>query len=146
MKFYKKIKDERLLFKQLKNIRIAFLFENICLIGLLIFYGFKNGFVNVTQNPLWLIVVLTSVVLIYLQMPISIDMNSNKSTKNKQGSYYVKLFYSLAIGMIVGLIMVLSGSQVQDALITGSVIFICFLISGSLMHYLRKKHSQDLDD
>lgn len=41
MKFLKKIKDERLLLMQLKNIRIAFYFQNLCIIALLIYYGIK---------------------------------------------------------------------------------------------------------
>jgi hypothetical protein len=146
LKFFKKIQDERLLIKQLKSIRIAFWFENLCIIGLLIYYGIKNGFVNVSQNPLWIIWVLTSVLFLYLQMPISIDMESDKINKKKQEPYYVKIFYSIAIGIIVGLIMVLSGSQIRDSLITGIVIFICFIIPSSIIHYLRKKQSQDLDD
>ena len=146
MKFFKKIKDERLLIKQLKSIRIAFWFENLCIIGVLLYYGIKNGFVNISQNPLWLILVSTSALTLYLQIPISIDMESDKTNKNKQGAYYGKVLISLAIGIIIGLIMVLSGNQIHNSVIIGAVIFVCFLTPSTIIHYLRKKQSQDLDD
>jgi len=61
-------------------------------------------------------------------------------------NYYEKLLLSLAIGIIIGLIIVLSGSPIRDSIITSVLIFICFLIPSSIIHYLRKKRSQDLDD
>jgi hypothetical protein len=144
MKFFKKIKDERLLLLQLKNIRIVFIFQNLSIIALLVYYGFRDGFVNVTKNPLWLIWIFSGVLMMYLQMGVSVDMESEK--KKKQGPYYEKVLLSLAIGIILGLIMVLSGSPIRDSIISGFVMFICYLIPGSIIHYLRKKRSQESDD
>jgi hypothetical protein len=64
---------------QLKNIRIAYFFQNLCIITLLIYYGIKIGWANVTQkNSLWLIWIVTGVLFSYLQMGICVDMESEK--------------------------------------------------------------------
>ena len=39
----KKIKDERLILQTLKNIRIAFLFQSLGIIGILGYIGFTEG-------------------------------------------------------------------------------------------------------
>ncbi|WEG13269.1 branched-chain amino acid ABC transporter substrate-binding protein [Pullulanibacillus sp. KACC 23026] len=145
MKGFNKIKDERLLLIQLKNIRIVFFFQNLCMIALLVYDGIKDGFVQVTQNPLWIIWVFSAALLAFLNLRISVEMESGKPNKRK-APYYEKVGMSLAIGLIIGLIMRLSGSPTRDSLITGSVIFICVLIPSSIIHYLRKKQSQDFDD
>lgn len=43
MNALKKIKDERLILQTLKNIRIAFLFQSIGIIGILGYIGFTEG-------------------------------------------------------------------------------------------------------
>jgi hypothetical protein len=64
----KKIKDERLILKTLKNIRIAFLFQSLGIIGILGYIGFTEGMDQATKSPLWLLFILTSIVLSYLQV------------------------------------------------------------------------------
>lgn len=145
MKFFKKIKDERLLLIQLKNIRIVFLFQNLSIIALLGYYGFRDGVDKVIQNPLWLIWIFSGALMGYLQMGISVDMDSDEK-KKKPGPYYEKVLISLAIGIIICIIMWLSHNPIRDSIITGFVFFVCYLIPGSIIHYLRKKRSQDLDD
>jgi UDP-N-acetylmuramyl pentapeptide phosphotransferase/UDP-N-acetylglucosamine-1-phosphate transferase len=144
VKFLKKIKDERLLLLQLKNTRIVYIFQTLSITALLVYYGFRDGFVNVTKNPLWLIWLLSAILMMYLQMGISVDVESEK--KKKQGPYYEKVLLSLAIGIIIGIIMVLSGNPIRDSIIIGFVFFICYLIPSSIIHYLRRKRSQELDD
>ena len=61
-------------------------------------------------------------------------------------NYYKQVLFSLAIGIIIGLIMLLSGSPIRDSIIPGVLMSICFLIPSSIIHFLRKKRSQDLDD
>jgi hypothetical protein len=134
-----------LLLIQLKNIRIVFLFQNLSIFALLIYYGFREGFDKALENPLWLIWIFSGTLMGYLQMGISVDMESDKK-KKKPGPYYEKVLISLAIGIIMYIIMWLFRSSIRDSIITGFVFFVCFLIPGSLIHYLRKKRLQDLDD
>ena len=73
----KVIKDERLIIKNLKNIRIAFIFQTICMIGMLIYEGITNGFMNAFNHPLWLVLLSTTVLLGYLNITISVDSYEN---------------------------------------------------------------------
>lgn len=52
MDIVKKIKDERLILKTLKNIRIAFLFQSLGIIGILGYIGFTEGMDQTTKSPL----------------------------------------------------------------------------------------------
>ena len=63
MNILKKIKDERLILQTLKNIRIAFLFQSIGIIGILGYIGFNEGIDQITKSPLWLLFILTSMFL-----------------------------------------------------------------------------------
>lgn len=66
MDIVKKIKDERLILKTLKNVRIAFLFQLLGIIGILSYIGFTEGMDQITKSPLWLLFMLTSILLAYL--------------------------------------------------------------------------------
>lgn len=57
----KKIKDERLILQTLKNIRIAFLFQSLGIIGILGYIGFTEGIDQITKSPLWLLFISYSV-------------------------------------------------------------------------------------
>lgn len=145
MRGFNKVKDERLLLIQLKNIRIAFVFQTISILGLIIYDWIKHG-VRQMDNPLWLIFILTGTILGYLNMRISVDMESNKKSKNKQTTLFQRILYSLAIGLIFFLIMTLSGSPLREAIITGIVMVVSFTIPAVVLYFLRKKNEQDLDD
>ena len=73
----KVIKDERLIIKSLKNIRIAFIFQTICMIGMLIYEGITNGVMKAFNHPLWLVLLSTTVLLGYLNITISVDSYEN---------------------------------------------------------------------
>lgn len=141
----KKIKDERLILQNLKNIRIAFIFQSLGILAILIYDGITNGIVNVSRNnPLWLVFMGTTIILSYLNMGISADTEEMKGNKAKKITpLYLKVVLSFAIGAIMFLIMILSGSPIRDSIITGVIFFGCFLIPYFVSHYLRKKRYDD---
>jgi len=94
----KVIKDERLVIQNLKNIRIAFAFQTICILGILIYEGIRKGISHITDNPLWLVFMATSVLLGYLNMRISVDEYQTSDSK-KPGPYYKTIIFSLAVGL-----------------------------------------------
>ncbi|GIP34712.1 branched-chain amino acid ABC transporter substrate-binding protein [Paenibacillus sp. J2TS4] len=142
-----KIKDERLTLQGLKNIRIAFGFQTLCILGILVYDGIVKGITHITDNPLWLVVIGTGVILAFLNLRISLDVEETKKNKNKrEASYVQKIILALAIGVIFGLITYLSpGGTLEQALIIGGVLSACFLLSYSVVHYLRKQRSEDDD-
>lgn len=54
-KIMKKIKDERLIIQNLKNIRVAFIVQTLGLVAILIYHGITEGIVEVAKHPLWLV-------------------------------------------------------------------------------------------
>jgi len=141
-----RIKDERLQLIMLKNIRIAFGFQTFGIIAILVYDGIMNGFLTISNNPLWLVFIGSGVILGYLNIRISVDTEEKKATETKkQIPYYQKVLMAIAIGAMVSLIMAETGGTVRDSIITGVVIFVCFLIPYSIGHYLRKKRSDDAE-
>lgn len=143
----KKIKDERLILQTLKNIRIAFLFQSLGIIGILGYIGFTEGMDQITKSPLWLLFILTSIVLSYLQLSVSIDVEEIK--KDIQLTPYYKLvFRSLIVGIIMAIIYIIFSPErpLFEAILTGGILFICFLGSYSISYFIKKRRLQNDDE
>jgi len=69
----KKITDERLIFKNLQNIKVTYIVQTIGILSILGYEFVQGGLEGMRQNPLWLVFILTSVVYSYLSMSVSID-------------------------------------------------------------------------
>ncbi|PEJ73832.1 branched-chain amino acid ABC transporter substrate-binding protein [Bacillus wiedmannii] len=147
MDIVKKIKDERLILKTLKNIRIAFLFQSLGIIGILGYIGFTEGMDQITKSPLWLLFILTSIVLSYLQLSVSIDVEEGEKDI-KLTPYYKIILRSLIVGTIIAIIYIIFSpeSPLFEAILTGSIFFICFLISYSISYFIKKRRLQDNDE
>ncbi|PHD55144.1 branched-chain amino acid ABC transporter substrate-binding protein [Bacillus toyonensis] len=147
MDIVKKIKDERLILKTLKNIRIAFLFQSLAIIGILGYIGFTDGMDQITKSPLWLLFILTSIVLSYLQLSVSIDVEEGEKDI-KLTPYYKIILRSLIVGTIIAIIYIIFSPErpLFEALLTGSIFFICFLISYSVSYFIKKRRLQDNDE
>ncbi|MEQ7803775.1 MULTISPECIES: branched-chain amino acid ABC transporter substrate-binding protein [Priestia] len=135
----KVITDERLVIKNLKNIRFAFAFQTLALVGVLLYDGVTKGFNHITDNPLWLVLILTSVILGYLNLSISVDSYENEKQIRKM-PYYLLVLCCLAVGVIFGLLTkITSNTSLADSTIIGLVIFLCFLGTFSFGYFLIKK-------
>ncbi|PEP83488.1 branched-chain amino acid ABC transporter substrate-binding protein [Bacillus toyonensis] len=147
MDIVKKIKDERLILKTLKNIRIAFLFQSLGIIGILGYIGFTEGMDQITKSPLWLLFILTSIVLSYLQLSVSIDVEEGEKDI-KLIPYYKIILRSLIVGTIIAIIYTIFSPErpLFEALLTGSIFFICFLISYSVSYFIKKRRLKDDDE
>ncbi|HGH7176866.1 TPA: branched-chain amino acid ABC transporter substrate-binding protein [Bacillus wiedmannii] len=147
MDIVKKIKDERLILKTLKNIRIAFLFQSLGIIGILSYIGFTEGMDQITKSPLWLLFILTSIVLSYLQLSVSIDVEEGEKDI-KLTPYYKIILRSLIVGTIIAIIYIIFSPErpLFEAILTGSIFFICFLISYSISYFIKKRRLQDNDE
>ncbi|MEM5638808.1 branched-chain amino acid ABC transporter substrate-binding protein [Bacillus toyonensis] len=141
------MKDERLILKTLKNIRIAFLFQSLGIIGILGYIVFTEGMDQITKSPLWLLFILTSIVLSYLQLSVSIDVEEGEKDI-KLTPYYKIILRSLIVGTIIAIIYIIFSPErpLFEALLTGSIFFICFLISYSVSYFIKKRRLQDNDE
>jgi membrane glycosyltransferase len=147
MDIVKKIKDERLMLKTLKNIRIAFLFQYIGVVGILGYIGFTEGINQITKSPLWLLFMLTSILLAYLQLSVSIDVEEGEK-EIKLTPYYKLVLRSLIVGIIITTIYIIFSPErpLFEAILTGSIFFICFLVSYSVSYFMKKRRLQDDDE
>ncbi|MED1112623.1 branched-chain amino acid ABC transporter substrate-binding protein [Bacillus paramycoides] len=143
----KKIKDERLILQTLKNIRIAFLFQSIGIIGILGYIGFTEGMDQITKSPLWLLFILTSILLSYLQLSISIDVEESEK-EIKLTPYYKLVLRSLIVGIIMAIIYIIFSPErpLFEATLTGSILFVCFLTSYSVSYLIKKRRLEDEDE
>ncbi|MFC9418288.1 branched-chain amino acid ABC transporter substrate-binding protein [Bacillus mobilis] len=143
----KKIKDERLILQTLKNIRIAFLFQSLGIIGILGYIGFTEGMDQITKSPLWLLFMLTSILLAYLQLSVSIDVEEGEK-EIKLIPYYKLILRSLLVGIIITIIYIIFSPErpLFEAILTGSIFFICFLVSYSVSYFIKKRRLQDNDE
>jgi ABC-type uncharacterized transport system permease subunit len=142
----KVITDERLIIKNLKNIRFAFAFQTLALVGILIYNGVTKGFNNITNNPIWLVLILTSIILGYLNLSISVDSYENEKQIRKI-PYYILVLCCLAVGVIFGLLTkITSNTSLSDSIIIGLVIFLCFLGTFSFGYFLINKRSKDEEE
>ncbi|MFB5250289.1 branched-chain amino acid ABC transporter substrate-binding protein [Bacillus mycoides] len=143
----KKIKDERLILQTLKNIRVAFLFQSIGIIGILGYIGFTEGINQITKSPLWLLFILTSMLVSYLQLSVSIDVE-NSEKEMKLTPYYKIVLRSLVVGIVMAIIYIIFSPErpLFEAILTGSILFICFLTSYSISYFIKKRRLQDEDE
>ncbi|MCC2459713.1 branched-chain amino acid ABC transporter substrate-binding protein [Bacillus mobilis] len=143
----KKIKDERLILKTLKNIRIAFLFQSLGIIGILGYIGFTEGMDQITKSPLWLLFILTSIVLSYLQLSVSIDVEDGEKDI-KLTPYYKIVLRCLILGIVMAIIYIIFSPErpLFESILTGGILFICFLTSYSISYFIKKRRLQDDDE
>ncbi|MGA5661502.1 branched-chain amino acid ABC transporter substrate-binding protein [Bacillus bombysepticus] len=144
MNIVKKIRDERLILQTLKNIRIVFLFQYIGVVGILGYIGFTQGIDQITKSPLWLLFMLTSILLAYLQLNVSIDVEEDEN-KRKLTPYYKLVLRSLIVGIIIAIIYSIFSPERPffEAIVTGSIFFICFLVSYSVSYFIKKRRLED---
>ncbi|MEH7385368.1 DUF6773 family protein [Bacillus sp. JJ1521] len=142
----KKIKDERLILKNLKNVRTAYIFQTMGIIGILGYDLITKGIEGMRQNPLWIVFMITTIVLLYLSMSIGVDHESEEKSPKK--GTIISLIVLTAISIVIGVaVNFTDGFGASDGFIFGGIIFICGLIPILYIHYLRtKRQEENLDD
>lgn len=139
----KKIKDERLVLKNLKNIRTAYVIQTLGIIGILGYDVIQGGMDRMMGNPLWSVFMITAIISNLLSMNVSVDEYPTQQSPKKGFllSFIVVTFIAIAVGVAISL-----SSGVATGALVGGVIFICGVASFSYLFYLRKqRHDEELD-
>lgn len=141
----KKIKDERLVMQNLKNIRTAFIIQTIGIIAILVFIAITKGILEAVSNPIWVIFMITMIVLGWANFSYSVDVYDHLTDRKKRGSYYRVIGISLIVGTVFGLLAKFGPDQTSNsqALLAGSVVFACFLVTFTIGYLLVKKRLED---
>ncbi|WP_442601394.1 branched-chain amino acid ABC transporter substrate-binding protein [Paenibacillus sp. KN14-4R] len=142
----KKMKDERLILQTLKNIRIAYIVLMLGVLFILVKQFTVDG-INVFATPLFFVMVVSNSVLAVMNMGVSIDYAST-GKKSYLDSYRNIIWICAAVGVaFMALYWFLSPERViWEALLSGVVFFVCFLIPFSIGYRMKKKRSQHIDD
>lgn len=139
----KKITDERLILRNLQHIKIAYTVQTIGILSILAYELVQNGFDEMRENPLWHVLIITSVVIGYLSMSVRVE--HEKVRKNPKKSLMVSLLVITAIVIAVAYLTAISpNSDWKDGLIIAGVLFICSLIPILYVYRLRVKQEQDM--
>lgn len=137
----KKITDERLKLKNLKVIRLAFVIQYVGIIGLLSYDYIKNGQKSATENPLWLLFIITNIVMAFGAMPISTDHEKLKKSPSYSNYFFVSLLIGVAAAVLT---MIMSPtSSIRTIVLIGALFFICFLVPFTVLYRFRKKNFDD---
>lgn len=102
----KKIKDERLIMKNLQNIKVAYIIQTLGIIGILAYDLITKGLAGMRDNPLWYVFIITSIISAYLSMNISVDHENSKKDPKKGLSLSITIVTLLSV--LIGILIILS--------------------------------------
>lgn len=139
------MKDERLKLQNLKNIRIAFLIQTTGIIGLLLYDLVEHGYDGILSNPLWFILILTTVVYLFLSISISVDHESEEKSPKK--GLTISLIVLLTISVIITILIGFTDDfNFLDGVIFSSIILVCGLVPIIYIYRLRKQRLGELQE
>lgn len=140
---YKKITDERLKDKNLKNIRIIYVVQTIG-IFLILLKDFIAG-EDVFGTPLFFVFILSNgVVAPLLQMRISVEHEDGEKKKA-----FDSLGKVIGISVLIGASILLIYKVLTpdrswlEASIAGTIVGVIYIVIGSYMVWLRKKSQEE---
>ena len=140
----KKITDERLILRNLKNIKITYIVQTIGILSIL-GYDFFRGLDRMRENPLWMVFILTSIVSAYLSMSISVEQE--RAIINPQKSFIIRLVVLTTIVVFISYLTSITPNYGwKDGLLLGSILLMCGSIPMYYVYRLRLKQRQDLQD
>lgn len=140
----KKITDERLIFKNLQNIKVTYIVQTIGILSILGYEFVQGGLEEMRQNPLWLVFILTSVVYSYLSMSVSID--HEEKIKNPKKSLIISVGILFLIVLVIGFLTAITPNfGWLDGLFFGAIIFICGFIPCYYIFRIRLKQEEDIE-
>lgn len=138
----KKITDERLVLRNLRNIRIAYIIQTAGILGILGYDLVTKGLEGMRENPLWVVFMITTVISAYLSMSISADHESH--IMNPKKSFSISLVVLILISTVVGFLVAFTdGFNAIDGLIFGGILFICGIVPIIYIYNLRVKRQDE---
>ncbi|MDX6152715.1 hypothetical protein [Marinococcus sp. PL1-022] len=138
----KKITDERLQWKNLQHIRIAFIVQTLGILSILGYELVISGMNQMMENPLWLVFTVTIAVMAFLHLGISVDHERVKASPKtrRNGALGVLIFFSILIAVFTSL---QNGSTTISGVLLGVVIFVCGGLPLWYIYSLRKRQQED---
>lgn len=141
----KKITDERLVLRNLHPIKIAYIIQTIGILCILAFDLYQGGVEQMRNNPLWLLFIITTVVMAYLSMSVSVE--HEREIKNPKRSLIISLIIVLLIAFALAYFTSRTpGFDWSNGLLIGVIILICGFVPCFYIYRLRMKQLEDATD
>lgn len=130
-----KIHDERLVIKNLKNIRMVYALQALGIIAILGYNYVTSGVEGIIENPLWIVFVASTIVLAFL----SKGTDERLALKNLQKIRIAFVIQTLGIVGILGYDLVTSGMDGMRE----NPLWIIFIVAMTIFAYLSMNISVD---
>ncbi|MDM5426161.1 MULTISPECIES: hypothetical protein [Bacillus] len=134
------VKDERLMVEGLKHIRMAFILQNVMILGIVFYRYVVQGAGYESVSHLLMIFIGGIVVINFLNLKHSVEVYEH--TGGVSRSYFMKLLL-IPVGIVIGLlaicIIVTPDISIKEIGITGVIMFVCFLIPSLFIYIYMKK-------
>lgn len=131
-----KIKDERLILRNLKNIKIAFIIQTIGILFIL-FYDFIKNNIEISSSPLWLVLIVSMSVLSFLSINISLDYDRSGLSPKKTLTIGI-IILSLVCVAVGTFVVITPGYNISNGLLYGGILFVCGIIPLIYVYLLKK--------
>jgi len=133
--------DERLAFKNLQIIRIAYVIQLLGIVGILGYDFVAKGINQMHDNPLWFVFIISVIILVLLSMNISVDHENSINKSTAKTWLLIALGVIVLIAVTVGIATSVVEESIVDGLLTGGILFICGLAPFLFLYMLRRKSS-----
>ncbi|MFD1363412.1 hypothetical protein [Lentibacillus salinarum] len=124
----KRINDERLMIKNMKNIRIIYALQTLAIVALLGGSFVTDGMNGIRENPLWIVFVASTVILAFLSM----TTDERLTLKNLQKIRVAYAVQTLGIVGILGYDLVTEGMGGMKE----NPLWIIFILSTTILAFL----------
>lgn len=134
------VKDERLMIEGLKHIRLAFILQNVVILGIVFYRYVLQGAGYESVSDLLMVFMGGIIVINFLNLKNSVEVYEH--TGGVSLSYFMKLLL-IPVGIVIGLlaicIIVTPDISIKEIGITGVIMFVCFLIPSLFIYIYMKK-------
>lgn len=134
--------DERLVSKNLQKIRVAYAIQVIGLFGIVVYDLISGGISAMSENPLWIVLIISTTVLLFLSMNISVA-HEPESINPKKG-LAISLLVVIIVSLTIGFFTIRSeGATVLDGILTTSAFLVVGPIPFIFLYASRKKNESE---
>ncbi|WP_242214466.1 hypothetical protein [Bacillus cereus group sp. BfR-BA-01383] len=139
------VKDESLMIEGLKYIRLAFILQNIVILGIVFYRYVLQGAGYESVSDLLMVFMGGIVVINFFNLKNSVEVYEHTGGVSRR--YFMKLLLipvAFVIGMLAICIIATPDISIKEISITGLIMFACFLIPSLFAYiYMKKIKSED---
>ncbi|MDR4986251.1 hypothetical protein CN491_21900 [Bacillus cereus] len=139
------VKDERLMIEGLKHIRLAFVLQNIVILGIVFYRYVLQGAGYESVSDLLMVFMGGIVVINFLNLKNSVEVYEHTGGVSRR--YFMKLLF-IPVGVVIGIlaicIIVTPAISIKEISITALIMVACFLVPSLFIYiYMKKIKSED---